>query len=1181
MRCLVLCLLLSLNLISQRGIEIIQSVPQLQSFGTASQAPASPGWYSKFGNVLIWAETNSIAIPSTAENEINSKLYQNIDPLFKADWLHIYTTASNRQFAAINWATPGTFNAVEVETPDFELKKGFKAASGAANYLRTGYTPSSHAVNFKADTGTFGLVIYAANAVASNWMMGSRYGSGGDMLIRNNHFRINNATSPDPGMNTIAGTDTLCITVNRAGTNTYVYVNGVQHYAGTSAIGTLPAIESFIIRANEDGNLGGSFGDLVMAAFTGGLIQPANQAAFSNEMKRAIWRKAQLTASSGGGAPPPVANASSPLASRTVDVSDVNYWISLNEATETNRFGEHMELIKMLDTSDIKKSGNRFSDVLDTLIPDYAWAIPSEDIKQSWRPTDNLIEWKQALAIDTFGIWTGNNFNSATTGIVLMAGNSIGEMHPISDTLRWNFSRKFSYFQTIDADPYKYFSVLRYTIDRNGYMNQSNVGVPVKLILAGTFSGDSAIPPLPYDTLPTLVKATFSEQFGINSYPGDTLDLVAEFAGKSWFVNPAWHETAPGEDFAIFYPWLGAYNLQTPITGSDGLPTEHLRGGYTQYLKSFQRKHPHSFFMMRFQDNNDADLYYRNSQYYSSKSNNLISWDYFITDTTWFFPDKYRSYPVNPSQNAVDTLYNIARDTGTHDFREAIAEKWFKQQYYPVPADSNFSDWIYSKTYLNSQNDILDTSAVSSISKAFRIGAENLAAIADPLARDSILVDPNTYREFGELMFSYSAIMGRNAIPPQDCRVKDYTKIETGIDAVDAVAILNEPGKDWQQGIAHYSARQLGMMLSVHYDGHGGLVQDLRGGYRVGAHTADPSMKYVLPSDLTDDMSLMILALKWCEYFRQRDFDLMPDNHPYSGEAKHIQLKNVAFDVHVYMFNSGISSNQTVVDNDFAVTWEEYPSRWKLYKGASIIRALWPSYEIYCSEYGYGNNGTHRLGASKALIGLGYDSIAGDWIRDTTYDLLDAQASNNDWHTFHLHRLAEKTFHYKLVDEADYSLPILNPGSGRPYAIDRDEVWRNQDFISGFPSNGLVSNIRGGAAVDQSNTKKPCYFSASTLNVILKDAYQIGYTQDFDNKVAQFTYFDSIADTYFLAIRRYTQVNGTASNYSITIPDGHNTVTRIEPIRAVKQLPVTDLGNLSTYVTDVREKYFILKCERP
>ncbi len=1137
------------------------------------------GLFPAYQNVVDWANANSITPPTDAENEINSNLYQNIDAFFKPDWLHIYTTNSNKEFSKINWANPGTFNATEVASPDFELKKGFKAAAGDPNYLRTGYIPSTHAVHFKADSGTFGLVIYAPGAVGSNWMMGSRYGGGGDLLIRNNHFRINNAISPNPGMSTIAGSDTLCITINRAGENVYVYINGVQHYYdNNSPLGSLPAIESYLIRANENGNLGGSFPEMIMAAFTGSYIEPANQAAFSNEMKRAIWRKGQLTASDGGGSPPPAANASSPLVSRTASSSDVNTWISLMPETETNRFGESQSLIKMLDTSDIKIAGKRFSDQLDTLIPDNAWEIPNEYVKSSWKITDNLIEWKRPFSCDTFGIWTGNNFIDQKYGIVLMAGNSIGSMVPISDTLNWSFSRKFQYFQSLDTTSYRYFKVERYKVDVNGYETSSNSGIPVKLILAGKFNGAEAPKPLPLDTLPKFVKTTFGQHTGINTFPNDSIEALDNFAGKTLFVNLTWHYTAPGEPFAIYYPWLGSYTLANPFPGiSDSYLTEHMRGGYTQLLRAWDRRNKNNFVFMRFQENSNANLRDSASQYYNEKTGALVSADAFITDTTWFFPDKYRSYPVDGSVNAVDTIINASRNLASYDYRKYIQQKWLKERYYPT-VDSNLSDWITSKTYFASKSGAylgLDTSRVASIVKAIRLTGDRIGLIADPSKRDSVLLSPQTYAEFGELMFSYSGIMGRNPIPTTDLRVRDYTKVTTGNDVVDATSMVNEGFKTWQDGLAHHDPRFLGMALSVWYDGHGGTVSDTRGGKRVGLHTADSTMIFGMPSDLDDDMNWSISTRLWCEYYRARDFHLMPDFHPYSGEAKHIILKNVAWDPHIYQFSSGIGSNQTVIENDYAVTWEEYPSRLKLPKGLSVIRALWPDDEVYCSEYGFGHNGTHRLGAAKSRIGLGYDSIAGDWIRDTTYDLLDAQASNNDWQTFHNHRYMERSFLYHITDEPLYSAPLL--GDSRPYLLDRDSIWKNEDFITGFPSNGLLTNIQATATADKSNTKKPAYYSFITINSLLEDAYQISYTQDSINKVSWFTYYDSIADVYYIPIRRYTSVNGTTEDYSINIPSGYNNVTRIEPIRETDPLPVSDLGSISTYVTDIRRKIFHLK----
>lgn len=260
--------------------------------------------FNKYQAVINWAVADSIDPPSDLENEINSIFYETIDPIFTPDWMHIYSTNSNSDFATINWANPGTYNAVPTNAPTFQTKLGFVNAVGSTkNYLRTQYIPSVNAVNFQASSGSFGIVFYSSGSLSSSssWWMGSRYGTGGDLLLRNNHFRINNTVSPNPSVSTIPGSDTIVITVNRSGTTTSLYRNGVQFYSGTSAIGALASLESYVLVANENGVPGGSFGSWTLSAFTGSYITPANQALFSQAMKRMVWQKSLLAGSGGGG----------------------------------------------------------------------------------------------------------------------------------------------------------------------------------------------------------------------------------------------------------------------------------------------------------------------------------------------------------------------------------------------------------------------------------------------------------------------------------------------------------------------------------------------------------------------------------------------------------------------------------------------------------------------------------------------------------------------------------------------------------------------------------------------------------------------------------------------------------------------------------------------------------------
>lgn len=65
----------------------------------------------------------------------------------KLDILYVFATSGDRDFAKINLKNPGTFNCTEAGSPTFATSQGFDAGLNSANYLTTGYNPSTNGIN--------------------------------------------------------------------------------------------------------------------------------------------------------------------------------------------------------------------------------------------------------------------------------------------------------------------------------------------------------------------------------------------------------------------------------------------------------------------------------------------------------------------------------------------------------------------------------------------------------------------------------------------------------------------------------------------------------------------------------------------------------------------------------------------------------------------------------------------------------------------------------------------------------------------------------------------------------------------------------------------------------------------------------------------------------------------------
>ena len=67
------------------------------------------------------------------------------------DWLYVFATDGDSNFATLNWKSPTTFQLTKVNTPAFTTNAGF-TGDGVTSYLDTGWIPATHAVNYTLDS---------------------------------------------------------------------------------------------------------------------------------------------------------------------------------------------------------------------------------------------------------------------------------------------------------------------------------------------------------------------------------------------------------------------------------------------------------------------------------------------------------------------------------------------------------------------------------------------------------------------------------------------------------------------------------------------------------------------------------------------------------------------------------------------------------------------------------------------------------------------------------------------------------------------------------------------------------------------------------------------------------------------------------------------------------------------
>lgn len=115
----------------------------------------------------IFDSVKLASLPSTAQRIKQNTFFGSLENicgqcLNEADLLYVFATDGDRDFAKINWKSPGNFTPTEVNTVTFTPNVGFNG-NGSNSYLDTGWIPSADAVNLAQDNG--GAFIYVNNNI--------------------------------------------------------------------------------------------------------------------------------------------------------------------------------------------------------------------------------------------------------------------------------------------------------------------------------------------------------------------------------------------------------------------------------------------------------------------------------------------------------------------------------------------------------------------------------------------------------------------------------------------------------------------------------------------------------------------------------------------------------------------------------------------------------------------------------------------------------------------------------------------------------------------------------------------------------------------------------------------------------------------------------------------------------
>jgi len=241
-----------------------------------------PRYRPKLSDIYDYARTqsykkeawNAACLPSFGQRVKQNAFFLDLedicgDGLSSLDLLYVFACDADKEFALINWVSPGDFTITEVNSPIFTANEGFQANSG---YLQTGFTPSTHGVNYTLDECGVFCNIFNEFSATVNFAFGCR-GSGGtntDIFLSPKTGGSPNHTFSLQGGLSNVGTGVTAVGFYHlrrvADDDSRLFKNGAQvGNVVTNASSSLPDVELYILAFNSNGTP--NIGTIKMSVF--------------------------------------------------------------------------------------------------------------------------------------------------------------------------------------------------------------------------------------------------------------------------------------------------------------------------------------------------------------------------------------------------------------------------------------------------------------------------------------------------------------------------------------------------------------------------------------------------------------------------------------------------------------------------------------------------------------------------------------------------------------------------------------------------------------------------------------------------------------------------------------------------------------------------------------------------
>ena len=119
---------------------------------------------SEYQDVLDYADSQGYQRPSYAQQALQDALVGDLKDAgvwSKLDTFYVFATDGDREYAAINWKDPNSFEITEVNSPTFTTDVGF-TGNGSSAYLDPSYNQGTDGVNWSNPNGSYGVYVHTA-----------------------------------------------------------------------------------------------------------------------------------------------------------------------------------------------------------------------------------------------------------------------------------------------------------------------------------------------------------------------------------------------------------------------------------------------------------------------------------------------------------------------------------------------------------------------------------------------------------------------------------------------------------------------------------------------------------------------------------------------------------------------------------------------------------------------------------------------------------------------------------------------------------------------------------------------------------------------------------------------------------------------------------------------------------